>query len=140
MKAEMILESDYTPAEDEPFMNDRQLEYFRQKLLRWKEDILEESRGTIEHMQEGARNIPDIADRASEETDRALELRTRDRERKVVSKIDAALRRIEDGSYGYCEETGEPISLKRLDARPIATYSLEAQERHERKEKVHRDD
>ena len=140
MKAEMILESDYTPAEDEPFMNDRQLEYFRQKLLRWKEEILEESRGTIEHMQEGARNIPDVADRASEETDRALELRTRDRERKVVSKIDAALRRIEDGTYGYCEETGEPISLKRLDARPIATYSLEAQERHERKEKVHRDD
>ena len=140
MKAEMILESDYTPAEDEPFMNDRQLEYFRQKLLRWKEEILEESRGTIEHMQEGARNIPDVADRASEETDRALELRTRDRERKVVSKIDSALRRIEDGSYGYCEETGEPISLKRLDARPIATYSLEAQERHERKEKVHRDD
>ena len=140
MKAETILDSDYTPAEDEPFMNDRQLEYFRQKLLRWKEDILEESRGTIEHMQEGARNIPDIADRASEETDRALELRTRDRERKVVSKIDAALRRIEDGSFGYCEETGEPISLKRLDARPIATYSLEAQERHERKEKVHRDD
>ena len=140
MKAELILESDYTPAEDEPFMNDRQLEYFRQKLLRWKEEILEESRGTIEHMQEGARNIPDVADRASEETDRALELRTRDRERKVVSKIDSALRRIEDGSYGYCEETGEPISLKRLDARPIATYSLEAQERHERKEKVHRDD
>ena len=140
MKAELILESDYTPAEDEPFMNDRQLEYFRQKLLRWKEEILEESRGTIEHMQEGARNIPDVADRASEETDRALELRTRDRERKVVSKIDSALRRIEDGSYGYCEETGEPISLKRLDARPIATYSLEAQERHERKERVHRDD
>jgi DnaK suppressor protein len=140
MKAETILDTDYTPAEDEPFMNERQLEYFKQKLLRWKSEILEESRGTIEHMQEGARNIPDIADRASEETDRALELRTRDRERKVVAKIDAALRRIEDGSYGYCEDTGEPISLKRLDARPIATYSLEAQERHERKEKVHRDD
>ncbi len=140
MKAETILESDYTPAEDEPFMNDRQLEYFRQKLLAWKSEILEESRGTIEHMQEGARNIPDIADRASEETDRALELRTRDRERKVVAKIDSALRRIEDGSFGYCEETGEPISLKRLNARPIATFSLEAQERHERKEKVHRDD
>ncbi len=140
MKAENILDTEYTPSDDEPFMNDRQLEYFKQKLLKWKAEILEESRGTIEHMQEGARNIPDIADRASEETDRALELRTRDRERKVVSKIDAALRRIEDGSYGYCEETGEPISLKRLDARPIATYSLEAQERHERKEKVHRDD
>lgn len=140
MKAEMILDSDYTPAEDEPFMNGRQLEYFRQKLLHWKDEILEESRGTIEHMQEGARNIPDVADRASEETDRALELRTRDRERKVVSKIDSALRRIEDGSFGYCEDTGEQISLMRLDARPIATYSLEAQERHERKEKVHRND
>jgi len=140
MKAETILDTDYHPAEDEPFMNDRQTEYFRQKLTAWKASILEETRGTIEHMQEGTRNIPDVADRASEETDRALELRTRDRERKVVSKIDSALRRIEDGSYGYCDDTGEPISLKRLDARPIATYSLEAQERHERKEKVHRDD
>jgi DnaK suppressor protein len=121
-------------------MNDRQTEYFRLKLQTWKASILEETRGTIEHMQEGTRNIPDVADRASEETDRALELRTRDRERKVVSKIDAALRRIDDGSYGYCDDTGEPISLKRLDARPIATYSLEAQERHERKERVHRDD
>ena len=140
MKAETILDAYYHPAEDEPFMNERQTEYFRQKLLTWKASILEETRGTIEHMQEGTRNIPDVADRASEETDRALELRTRDRERKVVSKIEAALRRIEDGSYGYCDDTGEPISLKRLDARPIATYSLEAQERHERKEKVHRDD
>jgi len=140
MKAETILDTDYHPAEDEPFMNERQTEYFRQKLISWKASILEETRGTIEHMQEGTRNIPDVADRASEETDRALELRTRDRERKVVSKIDAALRRIEDGSYGYCDDTGEPISLKRLDARPIATYSLEAQERHERKEKIHRDD
>lgn len=140
MKAETILDTDYHPAQDEPFMNERQTQYFRQKLLNWKASILEETRGTIEHMQEGTRNIPDVADRASEETDRALELRTRDRERKVVSKIDAALRRIEDGSYGYCDDTGEPISLKRLDARPIATYSLEAQERHERKEKVHRDD
>lgn len=140
MKAESILEADYRPAEDEPFMNDRQLEYFRQKLQQWKQSIIDESRGTIEHMQADTRNIPDIADRASEETDRALELRTRDRERKLVAKIDAALRRIEDGSYGYCEETGEPISLKRLDARPIATLSLEAQERHERKERVHRDD
>jgi DnaK suppressor protein len=140
MKAEASFDVEYRPNEDEPFMNPRQLEYFRQKLLIWKTSILAESRGTIEHMQEGTRNIPDIADRASEETDRALELRTRDRQRKVVSKIDAALRRIEDGSYGYCEETGEPISLKRLDARPIATLSLEAQERHERKERVHRDD
>lgn len=139
MKAEKILDAEYRPAEDEPFMNERQLEYFKQKLLTWKYSILEESRGTIEHMQEGTRNIPDVADRASEETDRALELRTRDRERKVVSKIDGALRRIEDGSFGYCDDTGEPISLKRLDARPIATYSLEAQERHERKERVHRD-
>ena len=139
MKAETILDTEDHPAEDEPFMNDRQTEYFRQKLLTWKASILEETRSTIEDMQEGTRNIPDVADRASEETDRALELRTRDRERKVVSKIDAALRRIEDGSYGYCDDTGEPISLKRLDARPIATYSLEAQERHERKEKVYRD-
>jgi DnaK suppressor protein len=121
-------------------MNERQLEYFRNKLLNWKHAILEESRGTIEDMQEGTRNIPDVADRASEETDRALELRTRDRQRKVISKIEAALRRIDEGSYGYCDETGEPISLKRLDARPIATLSLEAQERHERKEKVHRDE
>jgi len=139
MKAEKF-EVEYTPSEDEPFMNSRQLEYFRRKLLTWKNSILAESRGTIEHMQEGSRNIPDIADRASEETDRALELRTRDRERKVVAKIDSALRRIENGTYGYCEDTGEPISLKRLDARPIATLSLEAQERHERKERVHRDD
>ncbi|NNU80270.1 RNA polymerase-binding protein DksA [Halovulum dunhuangense] len=140
MKAETNFDSDYRPAEDEPFMNERQLAYFKAKLLAWKAAILTDSRGTIEGMQEGTRNIPDIADRASEETDRALELRTRDRQRKVVAKIDAALRRIEDGSYGYCEETGEPISLKRLDARPIATLSLEAQERHERREKVHRDD
>ena len=140
MKAETILDSEYRPAEDEPFMNERQLEYFRNKLVAWKHSIFEESRGTIEDMQEGTRNIPDVADRASEETDRALELRTRDRQRKVISKIDAALRRIEEGSYGYCDETGEPISLRRLDARPIATLSLEAQERHERKEKVHRDE
>jgi len=139
MKAETILDTDYIPADDEPFMNARQLEYFRQKLLLWKNDILKGNRDTIEQMQVGTRNIPDVADRASEETDRALELRTRDRERKVVAKIDAALRRIEDGSFGYCDETGLPISLKRLDARPIATLSLEAQERHERKEKVHRD-
>ncbi|NIY73118.1 RNA polymerase-binding protein DksA [Marivivens donghaensis] len=140
MKAETFLPDDYRPAEDEPFMNDRQLEYFRRKLIAWKADILEESRDTIEGMKESTRNIPDIADRASEETDRALELRTRDRERKLVSKIDAALRRIENGEYGYCEMTGEPISLRRLDARPIATLTLEAQERHERRERVHRDD
>ncbi|MEM8659203.1 MAG: RNA polymerase-binding protein DksA [Pseudomonadota bacterium] len=140
MKAETNFDSDYRPAEDEPFMNDRQLDYFREKLINWKTAILADSKGTIEGMQEGTRNIPDVADRASEETDRALELRTRDRQRKVVSKIDAAIRRIEDGSYGYCEATGEPISLKRLDARPIATLSLEAQERHERRERVHRDD
>jgi DnaK suppressor protein len=140
MKAEVFLPDDYRPAEDEPFMNERQLEYFRRKLLAWKNDILNESRETLEGLQDSSRNIPDIADRASEETDRALELRTRDRQRKLVAKIDAALRRIESGDYGYCEETGEPISLKRLDARPIATLSLEAQERHERREKVHRDD
>ena len=140
MKAEAFLPDDYKPAEDEPFMNDKQLEYFRRKLLAWKADILEDSRDTIETMKGATRNIPDIADRASEETDRALELRTRDRERKLVAKIDAALRRIDEGEYGYCDVTGEPISLKRLDARPIATMSLEAQERHERREKVHRDD
>jgi DnaK suppressor protein len=140
MKAEVFLPDDYRPAEDEPFMNERQLEYFRRKLLNWKADLLDESKSTIVGLQDSTRNIPDIADRASEETDRALELRTRDRQRKLVAKIDAALRRIENGEYGYCEETGEPISLKRLDARPIATLSLEAQERHERREKVHRDD
>ncbi len=140
MKAETFLPDDYQPAEDEPFMNDRQLEYFRRKLIAWKHDLADENKHTIEGLQDSARAVPDIADRASEETDRALELRTRDRQRKLVSKIDSALRRIEEGEYGYCEVTGEPISLKRLDARPIATMSLEAQERHERREKVHRDD
>ncbi|MHA6267903.1 RNA polymerase-binding protein DksA [uncultured Aliiroseovarius sp.] len=140
MKAETFLPDDYSPAEDEPFMNERQTEYFRRKLLAWKEELLDESRHTLEGLQDNTRNIPDIADRASEETDRALELRTRDRSRKLVGKIEQALRRIDEGEYGYCEETGEPISLKRLDARPIATLSLEAQERHERREKVHRDD
>lgn len=140
MKAEVFLPDDYLPAEDEPFMNDRQLEYFRRKLLSWKADLLSDSRDTITGMKDQTRNIPDVADRASEETDRSLELRTRDRQRKLVSKIDAALRRIDEGEYGYCEINGEPISLKRLDARPIATMSLEAQERHERREKVHRDD
>ena len=140
MKQDVILPDDYTPAEDEPFMNDRQLEYFRRKLIAWKNDLLSDSRDTIEGLQGSTRNIPDITDRASEETDRALELRTRDRQRKLVAKIDAALRRIENGEYGYCETTGDPISLKRLDARPIATMTLEAQEKHERREKVHRDD
>ena len=140
MKAEVFLPEDYRPADNEPFMNERQTEYFRRKLLNWKAELLEDSRDTVAGMQDQTRNIPDVADRASEETDRALELRTRDRQRKLVSKIDAALRRIDEGEYGYCEMTGEPISLKRLDARPIATMSLEAQERHERREKVHRDD
>lgn len=140
MNKEVFLADDYHPAEDEPFMNDRQLEYFRRKLNEWKVEILAGSRDTIEGLQDNTRNIPDVADRASEETDRALELRTRDRQRKLVSKIDAALRRIDEGEYGYCSVTGDPISLKRLDARPIATMSLEAQERHERREKVHRDD
>ena len=121
-------------------MNERQLEYFRRKLLKIKAELLEETRTTLEGLQDGSRNIPDIADRASEETDRALELRIRDRQRKLVSKVDSALRRIEEGEYGYCQDTGEPISLKRLDARPTTTLSLEAQERHERREKVHRDD
>jgi DnaK suppressor protein len=140
MKPEVFLPEDYRPAEDEPFMNERQLEYFRRKLLNWKSEILTGSRETLEGLQDSARNVPDIADRASEETDRALELRTRDRQRKLVAKIDSALRRIENGEYGFCEVTGEPISLKRLDARPIATMTLEAQERHERRERVHRDD
>ena len=134
------MSSNYKPNDNEKFMNDRQVEYFKTKLIDWKNSILEESKGTIEGMQQDTRNIPDSADRASEETDRALELRTRDRQRKLIIKIDAAIRRIDDGSYGYCEETGEPISLKRLDARPIATLSLEAQERHERKERVHREE
>ena len=136
----LIKDSDYRPSEDEPFMNERQLEYFKQKLLNWKEDILRESRETVTHLQAETENHPDLADRASSETDRALELRTRDRQRKLIAKIDDALRRIEEGAYGYCEETGEPIGLARLEARPIATLSLEAQERHERRERVHRDD
>ncbi|HRX37789.1 MAG: RNA polymerase-binding protein DksA [Parvularculaceae bacterium] len=131
---------DYRPTEDEPFMNDRQRDYFRRKLLEWKNDILRESKGTIDQLQEDDHHLPDLTDRASSETEKALELRTRDRQRKLISKIDAALRRIETGEYGYCEETGEPIGIRRLEARPIATLSLEAQERHERMEKVHRDD
>ncbi|MGV8996842.1 MAG: RNA polymerase-binding protein DksA [Parvibaculaceae bacterium] len=130
----------YMPSDDEPFMNKRQKEYFRRKLEKWKEDILVENRETLQHLQEETTHHPDLTDRATSETERSLELRTRDRQRKLVSKIDAALRRVEEGTYGYCEETGEPISLKRLDARPIATLSIEAQERHERREKVYRDD
>jgi RNA polymerase-binding transcription factor len=131
---------EYRPSADEPFMNDRQKEYFRRKLMDWKQDIIRESQGTLNNLQEADNQLPDVSDRASSETEKALELRTRDRQRKLTSKIDAALRRIETGDYGYCEETGEPISLRRLDARPVATLSLEAQERHERNEKVHRED
>jgi DnaK suppressor protein len=136
----LVEKQEYRPSEDEEFMNERQVEYFRQKLLNWKEDFLRESRETLSHLQTETENHPDLADRASSETDRALELRTRDRQRKLIAKIDDALRRIEEGVYGYCEETGEPIGLARLDARPIATLSLEAQERHERRERVHRDE
>jgi DnaK suppressor protein len=132
--------NNYRPSEDEPFMNARQREYFRRKLQKWRDDILRESHLTLQHLQEESLQEPDISDRASTESERALELRTRDRQRKLIGKIEAALRRIDDGSYGYCEETGEPISLRRLEARPIATLSIEAQERHERHEKVHRDE
>ncbi|MEX1108651.1 MAG: RNA polymerase-binding protein DksA [Dongiaceae bacterium] len=135
-----LLPPDYRPQDDEPFMNPMQREYFRQKLLAWREELVRESSETLQHLQEESLAEPDITDRASLETDRSLELRTRDRERKLISKIDAALERIEDGSYGFCEETSEPISLKRLEARPIATLSLEAQERHERLERTRRDD
>jgi DnaK suppressor protein len=130
----------YTPTNAEEFMSNRQRHYFRLKLLAWREEILSETRETIIHLQQHSPQEPDLADRASIETDRLIELRTRDRERKLLSKIDEALERIEDGSYGYCEETGEPISLKRLEARPIATLSIDAQERHERLEKIYRDD
>ena len=138
----MLLREDlsYMPSEDEPFMNERQRDYFRKKLLLWKEEILAESRETLDALQAESHNHPDYADRASSETDRSIELRARDRQRKLISKIDSALRRIEEGTYGYCEETGEPISLKRLDARPIATLSIDAQERHERRERVYRDE
>ena len=130
----------YRPTDKEPFMSERQREYFRVKLLDWRDDILKEAKETLQHLQDENQNHPDIADRASSETDRAIELRARDRQRKLISKIDAALARIEDGTYGYCEETGEPISLKRLEARPIATLSIEAQERHERRERVYREE
>ncbi len=130
----------YRPSDKEPFMNERQREYFRTKLLLWKDEILKEAKETLQHLQDENQNHPDLADRASSETDRAIELRARDRQRKLIAKIDAALQRLEDGTYGYCEETGEPISLRRLEARPIATLSIEAQERHERRERVYRDD
>ncbi|MBY6240177.1 RNA polymerase-binding protein DksA [Methylosinus sp. Sm6] len=134
------IDESYKPSEQEAFMNERQREYFRRKLLAWKEEILQESRDTLATLQSENENHPDLADRASSETDRAIELRARDRQRKLIAKIEAALSRLDDGTYGYCEETGEPISLKRLDARPIATLSIEAQERHERRERVYRDD
>ncbi|MEM1376571.1 MAG: RNA polymerase-binding protein DksA [Pseudomonadota bacterium] len=138
--ADDIVISDYQPSDGEPFMNDRMRGYFRQKLLAWKDELLRESRETIEDLQSADSHHPDIADRATSETARAIELRARDRQRKLINKIDAAIRRIDDGSYGFCEETGEPIAVKRLDARPIATLSVEAQERHERREKVYRDE
>ena len=131
---------DYRPTDKEQFMNTKQQEYFRRKLIGWRGELLKESEETLESLQEGGQQEADLADRASAEMERALELRTRDRARKLIAKIDAALQRIEDGSYGYCEETGEPISLKRLEARPIATLSVEAQERHERMERTHRSD
>jgi DnaK suppressor protein len=131
---------DYRPSESEPFMSPLMLEYFRQKLLRWRAELLDESIETLQALQQENLNEPDISDRASAETNRSLELRTRDRFRKLIAKIDEALLRIEDGSYGYCEETHEPISISRLEARPIATLSIEAQERHERMEKTHRED
>ena len=136
----VTLPPDYRPMDNEEFMNPLQVEYFRQKLLRWRAELLREADGTLASLSEGGIHEADITDRASVETDRALELRTRDRARKLVSKIDQALNRIDNGAYGYCEETDEPISLKRLEARPIATMSIEAQERHERMERVHRDD
>ena len=138
--AQSIIDEGYRPTDDEPFMNDRQREYFRRKLNAWKGEILREAQETIATLQNENPNPPDLADRASSETDRAIELRARDRQRKLIAKIDAAISRLDEGTYGFCEETGEPISLKRLEARPIATLSLEAQERHERNERIHRDD
>ena len=137
---ETSVPSDYVPSDDEEFMSERQREYFRKKLQDWKESILVDSKDTLSHLQTETSSLPDVADRASAETDKSIELRARDRQRKLISKIEAALRRIDDGSYGYCDETGEPISLGRLMARPVATLSLEAQERHERSERIHRDD
>jgi DnaK suppressor protein len=140
VKSQIVLPVGYRPTDDEPFMNERQRIYFRKKLLTWREEIIHQTRETLQGLHEDSSQHADIADRATFETDRALELRARDRQRKLISKIDSAIARIDDGSYGYCEETGEPISLKRLDARPIATLSLEAQERHERRERVFRED
>ena len=134
------LPANYRPSDGEPFMNAKQLRYFRERLSNWREELLKESNMTLQHLQEESLQAPDIADRASAETERSVELRTRDRERKLISKIGEALQRIDNGSYGYCEDTGEPIGLRRLEARPIATLGLEAQERHERKEKIYRDD
>ncbi len=134
------VEGGYRPSEDEVFMSERHKDYFRRKLMAWKDDILRESRETLATLQNENENHPDFADRASSETDRAIELRARDRQRKLIAKINSALSRIEDGTYGYCEETGDPIALRRLDARPIATLSVEAQERHERRERVYRDE
>ena len=131
---------DYRPSEDEPFMSERQRAYFRRKLMTWRDEILRSTKETLQHLQDDSEQHADIADRATSETERALELRARDRQRKLIAKIDAAIMRLDDGTYGYCEETGEPISLKRLDARPIATLSVEAQERHERRERVYRDE
>jgi DnaK suppressor protein len=140
MQSDIAIDAGYKPTDAEPFMNDRQKEFFRQKLMEWRDALLDDSRDTLSGLQESALNTPDVADRASAETDRALELRTRDRQRKLISKIDQALRRIDEDTYGYCEVTGDPISLKRLEARPIATLSLAAQEQHERRERVYRDE
>ncbi|MFZ1965209.1 MAG: RNA polymerase-binding protein DksA [Roseiarcus sp.] len=135
-----IIEDGYKPSDNEPFMNERQKEYFRRKLIGWREAILAESKETLAALQNESENHPDFADRASSETDRAIELRSRDRQRKLIAKIEAALARLDDGTYGFCVETGDPISLRRLDARPIATLSVEAQERHERREKIYREE
>jgi len=139
-KSVRSFEKIYRPTDKEPFMNERQREYFRLKLLDWRDAILKEAKETLQHLQDDNQNHPDLADRASSETDRAIELRARDRQRKLIAKIDAALQRIEDGSYGYCEETNEPIGVRRLEARPIATLTIEAQERHERLERTHREE
>ena len=140
MESAVILPPDYVPSPDEEYMNDLQVEYFRQKLLAWKKSLLSQSQDTLEDLRQGGLNQPDDIDRASMETDKALDLRTKDRARKLISKINDALKRIEDGTYGYCEETGEPIGLERLEARPVATLSIEAQERHERMEKTYDDE
>jgi DnaK suppressor protein len=140
MRAKRKIPEDYGPSEDEPFMSERQRAYFRRKLLSWRDEILRSTKETLQHLHDDSAQHSDIADRATSETERALELRARDRQRKLIAKIDAAIMRLDDGTYGYCEETGEPISLKRLDARPIATLSVEAQERHERRERVYRDE